>query len=309
MRYLAWISIAAALAAGQQRESTTYVRDVNGRRVEWTEATAGLGRSSETVRNLNGRRVPVEQVEEKILKKGDGVLVVERILKRYDANGAPLPPEKQVVETVTRPDGSTVEKTTVFRGDLNGALRPVERSTTEARQRGEERTSETTVERGSLNGGFETMEKRSAREKVQEKDKSSERDETVYVRDANGSFIPASRQITRVREVDGVLLQQIDEYEAATTGALRLGRQRVGRTYKAPDGTERTEMDVFGPAAPGRAVDESAKLQLRERHVFTSRQSADGSVVTVFAVQRPSLNSPKELGPIQPVSETVTRKK
>ena len=295
--------------AAQQRESRTYVFDPNGRRVEWTTASKGEGFSSETIRNLNGRQVPVEQTEERVLKKEEGLRIVERVIRRFDANGAPLPPEKVRIETVTRPDGSVAETAVVYRGDLNGNLRPAERIFTETRKSGETAVTETRVERASLGGSFTLAEKRTATEVVREAEKSRERDETVLVPDANGRLVAAQRRVVRSREADGVVQQQTEEYESATSGSLRLSRQLVSVTRKNPDGTEDTVVDVYGVAAPGRVIEPGAAPQLRERQIYTSRQSPDGSVVTVFAVQRPSLNSPKELGRPETVSETVTRVK
>jgi len=295
--------------AAQQRESRTYVYDPNGRRVEWTSSSKGDGFSSQTIRNLNGRQVPVEQTEERILRKEEGLQVVERIIRRFDANGAPLPPEKVRIETVTRPDGSVTETAVVYRGDLNGNLRPAERILSETRKAGETAVTETRIERASLSGGFTLAEKRTATEVVREAGKSRERDETVFVPDANGRLIPAQRKVVRARETDGTLQEQTEEYEAATSGSLRLSRQQMSVTRKNPDGTEDTVVDVYGVAAPGRVIEPGAAPQLRERQIYRSRQSPDGSVVTVFAVQRPSLNSPKELGRPETVSETVTRVK
>lgn len=304
---LVWLACAALSA--QQRESRTYVFDSNGRRTEWSVATRDASSTSETVRNLNGRSVPVERTEERTTKRPDGTVVTERTIHRFDSNGAPLPPEKTVTETTRRPDGTLVEVSTVYRGDINGSLRPAEKAVREARKRGDQTVSETRIERPSLNGGFELQEKRTASETVREPEKTTERDETVYVRNANGAFVPAQRRVTRARESDGALQQQVEEYEAATSGSLRLSRQLSSVTRKNPDGTEDTVVDVFGVAAPGRAVEPGSAPQLRERRIFTSRQSPDGSVVTVFAVQRPSLNSPRELSRPETVSETVTRVK
>ena len=66
---------------------------------------------------------------------------------------------------------------------------------------------------------------------------------------------------------------------------------------------------MYGVNAPGRPIEPGARPELRERQIYRSTQSPDGSVVMVFAVQRPSLNSSKELGPPEKVSETVTRVK
>lgn len=301
------LCLLAATLPAQQRESRTYVYDTNGRRVEWSASVSGEGFRSETIRDVNGRKVPVEQVEERVLRKEAGLQVVERVIRRYSPDGHPLPPEKVLVETATRPDGTVAETATVYRGDLNGNLRPAERTYTETRKSGETAVSETRVERALLSGGFTLVEKRSATEVVREAEKSRERDEMVYVPDANGRLVPAQRKVVRARQTDGKVEEQADEYEAATTGALRLSRQLVSVTRKNADGTEDRVVDVYGVNAPGRAIEAGAAPQLRERQIYTSRQSPDGSVVTVFAVQRPSLNSTKELGSPEKVSETVTR--
>lgn len=306
MRCSLIVWLACAALSGQQRESRTYVFDSNGRRTEWSVATQDQSSSSETVRNLNGRQVPVERTEERVTKRPDGTVVTERLIRRFDSDGSPLPPEKVVTETATRPDGTLVEVSTIYRGDINGRLRPAEKAVREARKQGDQTVSETRVERPSVNGGFELLEKRTATEVVRESDKSSEHDETIYVRNANGAFVPAQRKVTRARESGGTLQQQVEEYEAATSGALRLSRQVSSVTQRNPDGTESTVVDVYGVASPGRAI-ESGVPQLRERQFYSSRQSADGTVVTVFSVQRPSLNSPKELGRPETVSETITR--
>lgn len=309
MRRSLFVWLACAALSGQRQESRTYVFDANGRRTEWSVATRDENSSSETVRNLNGRQVPVERTEEKVTRRPDGTVVTERLVRRFGPDGAPLPPEKIVTETSVRPDGLLVETSTVYRGDINGSLRPAEKSVREARKQGDQTVSETRIERPGVNGSFELQEKRSATEIVRESEKASERDETVYVRDANGAFVPVRRRVARAREADGALQRQEEEYEAATSGSLRLSRQLSSVTRKNPDGTEDTVVDVYGVTAPGRAIEPGSPAQLRERQIFTSRQSPDGSVVTVFAVQRPSLNSPSELGRPETVSETVTRVK
>jgi len=301
-----FIVFTCAVAGAQQRQSTTYVLDLNGNRVDWAQSRAGDGRSSETIRSLNGRNVPIEQVEEKVIRNEGGVRVVERLAKRYDPNGAPLPPVKTVIETTTRPDGSSSEKLTVYQGDLNGNLRPYERTTVESNKAGDTTTSQTTRETTSINGGFDAVERRATRTTATKT--SSESDEMVYLRNANGDFTQAARVVTRSQIADGETRQQVDEYESATSmSGLKLFRQSIGRTVIAADGSERKEVDVFGPAAPGRPVADDRKLQLRERQIYSSRQSADGTTVQVFSIQRPKLTSTEDLGPVQKISETVTR--
>jgi len=304
---LALTASMAALLAAQDRQSSTVTYDINGHRVDWSQSRSGDGRSAATIQNMNGRRVPLEQVEEKVISNEGGTRVVERIIRRNDATGTPLPPEKSVIETTTRPDGSALEKTTTYRGDLNGNLVPAERVTSQTRKSGATALIETNVERQSLNGGFQTVERRSAQQTVTKT--GSAFDETTYRPDANGRFAEAARQVVRTQTANGQTQEQVDEYEAATTGKLKLARQSIGRTIKAADGSERKEVDVFGPAAPGRTVSSEGQMELREKQYFTSRQSGDGSVVQVFSVQRPSLNSTKELGPVQKIAETVCKGK
>lgn len=303
MRILAFLLALPAALLAQQSQSTTSIYDINGHRVDWSQSQSGEGRSAETVRTLNGRSVPVEKVDEKVVKNEGGVRVVERTVRRYDMSGNPLPPEKTVVETETRPDGSSVEKSTVYKGDINGNLQPAERTVSETRKSGDTSTTETAVEKTTINGGFEKVERRVAEERADKT--SNERDETVYTKDANGRFGETSRRVVRSKTEDGVTREQVDEYESATSGSLKLARQSVATVTKQADGSERREVDVFGPAAPGRAIPDSGAMQLRERQFFTSKQSAEGTVVRVFAVQRPSVNSTNELGPVRKVSETV----
>ena len=201
------VSLLAAAVWAQQKESRTYVFDPNGRRVEWSASTQGAGFSSETIRDVNGRAVPVESVEERVLRKEQGLQVTERVIRRYTPDGRPLPPEKVLVETVTRPDGTITETSTVYRGDLNGNLRPAERTHSETRKSGEQAVTETRVERASLSGGFTLVEKRAATEVVREADRSSQREETVYVPDTNGRLVAAQRRVVHTRERDGTVEQ------------------------------------------------------------------------------------------------------
>lgn len=299
---LSAVLLPVALLAWQRQTATT-VRDINGHVVDWSQSRSGDGNSSETVRTLNGRRIPLQQTQEKVLRNEGGVRVLERTVTRYDQDGRPLPPEKTVIETTTRADGSSTEKTTLWRGDINGQLRPAERSVTESEKSGDTTTSQTAIERVSINGGFDLAERRSARETATRT--SSERDEVISTRDANGQFVESVRTVTRSTTVNGETRTQTEEYEAVTTGALKLARQSVARTVKGPGDAERQEIDVFGPAAPGRPVSQDGSLQLRERQVYSSRQSPDGSSVQVFAIQRPSLTNPRDLGPLHTISETT----
>jgi hypothetical protein len=243
-------------------------------------------------------------VEEKVISKEGGKTVVERISRRNSPDGRPMPPEKTRVETLTKDDGSTTETVVVYRGDLNGSLQPAERSVTHTVKAGAEVKSETTVERISLNGSFAPVERRAAA--TVSADDRSETNVVVYRPDTNGRMSEAARQTVKSATKDGVATEQTEDYENASTGQMRLSRQTVARTVKNPDGTERREVDVYGPAAPGRTIGDG--LQLRERQIY-SRSPADGQVVEQMFIQRPGLEDSKKLSAPQLVSETVCQGK
>jgi hypothetical protein len=297
---LALCLVAHSLPA-QEALRTTYVLDANGRRVEWTAARAGDSSRSETVASLNGSRVPLEQAEEKVLEKSDGRLIVERTVRRRTPDGQALPPEKVRVETLTGSDGSVTETRTTYRGDLNGALAAAERSVSRSVKHGEHVRTETLLERPSLNGSFAVVERREAA--TQEREHQSETNVVVYRPDQNGRMAEAARQTMRASVVNGIPTEQSDEYENASTGQMRLSKQTVTRTVKNPDGAERREIDIFGPAAPGRPMADG-KLELRERQIV-DRTAMNGQVVERLSVQRPALDDARRLSRPQLVSETV----
>jgi hypothetical protein len=208
-----------------------------------------------------------------------------------------------VVEETTRPDGSAVSRTTVYRGDLNGRLQLAERTTVETRESDGASKRELIVERPNLNGSFEPVEKRIATTKGSAE--RSETDEVVYRPDGRRGFAEAARTVLRQTKEDGRMIEQTDEYETATTGAMQLSRQTVSRVVRQPDGSERRETDVFGSAAPGRPA--GTQLQLRERQLVEKQVRPDGTTVESLVIQRPSLQSTRELGPPVKVSETVCR--
>jgi hypothetical protein len=290
----------AVPSAAQDSTSKTYVPDLNGRRVEWLSSSAGDSRRSQTVASINGSSVVTEQVEERVIAKEAGRLVIERISRRNSSDGRPLPPEKTRVETLVKEDGSSVETVVVYRGDLNGSLQPAEKSVTHTVKSGAEVKSDTTVERISLSGSFAPVERRASTTRSGEN--QSETNVIVYRPDTNGRMSEAARRSVRLATSGGVETEQTDDYENATTGHMRLSRQTVARTVKNADGSERKEVDVFGPAAPGRPIADG--LQLRERQIY-SRTPADGQVVDRMFIQRPGLNDEKKLSAPHLVSETV----
>jgi hypothetical protein len=286
-------------AAGQDRQTVTYVYSADGKREAVASTRSAGGRTVEEVAGLNGRPVATETMEEKVLEETPGRKVVERTMMR-DGVAA----ERVRVETETGADGAVVSRTTVYRSDLNGRLAPAERSVREARVAGAVTTTATRVERPGLDGGFELVEKR-AGESREEAGGAKESTETVYRRDTSGRFSEAARQVQRQTKDGEALVERTEDYETASTGRMQLAKQTVARTEKTVLG-ERREVDLYGPAAPGRAA--GGGLQFRERQVIERREEATGHSET-FSVQRPSLGSARELGPLVKVSETVCRGK
>ena len=51
-----------------------------------------------TTQSINGRTVPMEQVEERVLRNDASGKVTERIIRRYDPQGNALPPARETIE-------------------------------------------------------------------------------------------------------------------------------------------------------------------------------------------------------------------
>ncbi len=293
------------LSAGAQegeRRLSTYVFDVNGGRQLWSERTVGASRQIERRRDLNGKSSPAETVEEKVVRSEGKVRVVERTVSRYSPDGRPLPAERAVIEEVDLGGGRKVTSTRVYRGDVNGRMDVAEIAVTETRTMGDTTETATTVERRSLNGRFEPAERRL--EVTSVSGATSITNESVLEPDTNGRFRETSRLSVTKTEREGRREETRDEYRLATGDTPELVRRSVVRAVRSGEG-ERREVDVYGVAAPGRPVRDG--LALRERQILETKAAADGSVVEVFSLQRPSLASEKELSPPQKVAETVCR--
>jgi hypothetical protein len=294
---------AAGSAFGQDAQRVTSVYDANGRAVEWTKASVGQGRSVESVQTLNGRSVPLEKIEEKVIRNEGGVRVVERMVRRNDSSGNPLPPEKVLLEETTAPDGSVRAKTSLYRGDINGRLVLAERVTQETRKAGSGSETTALIERPSLNGGVEVVEKREGRTTVT--GDTTEAAESVYRRDANGRFAEGAKQVIRTTKKGTETVEQADYFEAST-GEMRLSRQQVSRSIQSADGSVVKVVDLYGAAAPGRP--DSGKMQLRERQLFETQKTPGGAVET-FSIQRPKPDGRGDLQPAAKISETVCKGK
>jgi hypothetical protein len=191
------VVFAFALVAQDSSVTSRATVDINGHRVmdgpqKSTAKSTDGSTTTETVQSINGRTVPIERVEERVLRDDANGRVVERLIRRFSPTGDPAPPVKETVEEQKRADGISTIQTTTYQGDINGALQLQRKSTTEMRKSESSETVETVVQQPTVNGSLETVEKRST---VTVKDAGGYREDTArYIRDGNGNFSLAVRQ-------------------------------------------------------------------------------------------------------------------
>ncbi|MBL8240182.1 MAG: hypothetical protein JNM66_22365 [Bryobacterales bacterium] len=302
MKYHALFLTIVSVAAQQPRQSQTnvYTYDANGSRVLAGQQVTGGGRSEQRVQNLNGRSSALEQVEEKVLREDSTGRVVEKIVRPFDANGVPQPPQKIRITETNQGAGVKSIETQVFHGNINGGYALSERRQALERTSDGRVTVETQVARPTLNGGLDTVEKLS-KTIITAGDKTNE-DTLTYRRDSNGSFYTAAREVKESDKKDGRTVESTATYISGERRQLELAGQTVAETVKRPDGSETTQVNVFGTAAPGRPA--SGQAVLREQQIIEKNKTA-GGVVETFSVRRPAVDNPNALGPAQKVSEKV----
>ena len=296
------------LAAGAFAQTATYqssTRDVNGYSVPGVTVTetrsGGDYTRTERTQSINGHMVPLERIEERVIREDASGRVVERTIQRYDQNGSPAPPDRVVIEQ----RGSTL-RTTTYRGDINGNSREVERSVTEKRKAGATETSETTTERPTLNGSMQVVEKVSV---VKTGTPGAFEQSTTTQRLGVDGFYEALRISTTHRQSESGTRDETAEYEVGSSGRIELHSQTVVTVTKRADGSEVESTDVFGQSVPGTTGTEGAQLKLKERDTIERRASPDGAVREKLLVQRPTLADPGVLDSGRVVSETVCRGK
>lgn len=299
-----WLALAWVLAAQQESTTTTYRTDLNGRRVAdatYTSKTSdGFSSRTEWTQSINGRQVPLETTEERVIREDASGRLIERIIRRYDANGNPGPPEKQQVEERKNPDGSVSATTSVYRSDLNGRFQLAERIQEQRTQTGNQVNVQVNIERPNLSGTLEVAERQL---RLITTDKTNEQQQvTTYRKDAQGRFQEALRVVISSSEQDGRRVENLAQYEPTDSGQLKLASQVVTRSVKKPDGSESREVDIYR-RVPGRA-DPSAAPQLEERQIIELRKEGDRLVETTL-VQRPNVSDPSRLGPPRKIGERV----
>jgi hypothetical protein len=307
---LAGIVSILPLSAQDSSVRTTTSVDVNGNRIADgpqidRTSSKNFVETAERMQSINGRMVPIERVEERVLRDDASGRVVERLIHRYDATGNPTTPVKETVEEQKRSDGSSTIQTTRYQGDVNGDMQLVQKSITDTHTSGSTETSSTVVQR-PLNGSIETVEKK---ETVRVNDgKNYRQEDTMYRRDGNGGFGVAVRQTKEHSEQGGQATDNTAEYEIGPQGQLQLHGQTVAKTVTEPDGSKESVVNLYGLSAPGN-VDPDGKLKLFEQQIIDQTPRPGNKVVETLNVRRPTVSDPNALGPTQQISETVCKGK
>lgn len=301
------LALAGTLAMGQS-VSNTYTTDINGNRVTAASVVTSAHDSTQDVtqitQSVNGRTVPQQQTETHVVSKDANGSVVETIVRKYDPNGQLASTERVVTETQVRPHGSTVHATT-YRTDINGRMQEAERQTVESETQGATTTTQTVKERPSLSGAFQAVEKRT---KVSEMAKdTTHEDETVYRRaDSSSDFSAQVREIKDVTHAGNVTTEKTAHYEpVATASQMRLIQQTQGTTTKNPDGSESSQVNLYGSSWTGNVPDNQSALPLREQEIIERQKGPGGSVVETLSVRRPTPSDPNRLGAATQISQTV----
>lgn len=237
-----------SLCAQDSSVRTTTSVDVNGNRVpDGSQVEQVKSKNSteitERLQSINGRMVPIEHIEERVLRDDASGRVVERMIRQYDATGNPTRPVKETVEEQKRPDGSSTRQTTRYSTDINDSTQVVERSVTNTRKSGSTETSDTELQRPGVYGSLATVQKKET-VRVQN-GKNYQEESTTYRPDGNGGFGPAIRQTTEHTEQGGQSRDNTVEYEPGPDGQLQLHSQRVANTVAKSNGATESVVDML----------------------------------------------------------------
>lgn len=299
--------LAQTVLSQDSKVSATTSVDINGNvipdgpTISQTKS-ANDSQTTVTTQSINGRTVPMERVDEHVLRNDSSGKVTERIVQRYDPQGNPLPPARQVIEEAKRPDGSSTTRSTTYSTDINGNSQITEKSVTDTQKNSSGETSETVVERPTVNG-LEAVEKQS--EVLTKQGKNYQADSTTYRRDGNGGFYAAVRQTTDHKEQGAEASENTAEYERGPNGELELHGQTVTKTVTQPDGLKDSVVDIYSRNVPGTVSDSGLKLQ--EQQSIESAPGPNNTVVQTLNVRRPTVSDPGTLGPARQLSQTVCK--
>ena len=303
------LACSLSLAAQQSKVSSSTSVDVNGNvvgdgpTISQIKSSNG-SQTTVTTQSINGRTVPMEQVEERILRNDSSGKVTERITRKYDPQGNPLPPVRQTIEEQKRPDGSSTIQSTTYGTDINGNTQVTEKAVTKTQKNASSETSETVVQRPTASG-LETVEKQS--QVVSKQGNGYQLESTTYRRDGNGGFYPAVRQTTEHTVQGPEVSENSAEYERGSNGELQLHGQTVTRTVTKPDGSKDEVVDIYSRDVPGTVSGNESGLKLQERQMVQSTPGPGNTVVQTISVQRPTIADPGTLGPARQLSQTVCK--
>lgn len=299
---------AAFLAAQSTSVSTTTQLDVNGHRIPdgpevVTTKTPDGSQTTVKSQSINGRTVPLERVEEKVIRNDASGRVVERTIRRYDPQGNPTPPERQTIEEQKRPDGSSTTIATTYRGDVNGGMQLAEKAVTEQSKNGSEERRDTLVQKPDINGSLGTVEKQSTVKVAEGKDFREE--STTYRPSASGGFYPAVRTVTEHKQQGSETEENTVEYEADPSSSLHLNSQTVSKTVTASDGSKDTVVNIYATNVPGTVNAPGSSLKLQEQQLVQAQKGTNNTLVETLSVRRPTVSDPNTLGPARQLSQTV----
>lgn len=303
----ATLACTVLLAAQQSNVSSTTQVDINGNRVadgpQMSQTKSGnVTLTTQSRQSINGRSVPLEQVEERVLRDDASGKVTERITRSFDPQGNPGPPIKETIEEQKHSDGSSTTQSTTYRGDINGNLQVIEKTTTDTHISGSGDITQTIVQRPTSDG-LSTVEKR---EQVTVKQPNGfQSDATIYRSDGNGGFITAVRQTTQHTDQNSQSSDSTADYEPGPNGQLQLHSQTVTETVTRPDGSKQAVVAIYGRSVPGTVDAGDSALKLQEQQEIDTTSGPNNTMVQTLSVRRPSVSDPQTLGPSRQLSQTV----
>ena len=302
-----FFSAAALLAQQSVQQSSVWTTDASGNRVEGPRYTAvesprGSQRV-ETAQSINGRMVPIQGTEERVLRDDSQGKVVERVIRKYDANGNPGLPIKVRIEEKKNADGSTTVQSSAYESDINGNLQLFERSTSQIRKNGATETS-TTVERPTLNGTLQAVERDTKLERPT--GSGSKVESMVYRRDISGNFTPFAQEIKQTNKSGAEETTDAARYETGPDGKLVLASRSIDHVKTNPDGSQVSDTDVYSLFSAGRTVDLSANQPRLQEQIHKERTPGPGGkVVETTSVRARLPNDQSNFGAFQKVSQTT----
>lgn len=308
------LMLCVPLAAQQQRtlsESRSIDRYGAGGGASYDYAHSANGsRSVTTTKSVNGRTVPMSSTDEKVISQTGTTTVVERTMRRHDADGRPGPAELERVEITKNADGSTTTATQLYRSDLNGNRQLAERATTTMRPMGDRTETTTSVERPSINGGeVRVAEKYSS---VAKKTATgAETTASTYRADGNGGLREVERSLTVVTVSGPTTKSDATTYKLNPDNRLDVSERRIGTKVTGAGGVETESIDVYGNRNVLNMTDVSSGNQQRLQQQITVERKprGDGTVVETVTVKGRLPNDPSQFGTVEQVSNVIRESK